>query len=126
MQTERQRDTVAERVGRNDATFRKANEEIRAFAASIHVDDARQLPFLCECADLECTAIVRLTAEEYEAIRSHPRTFVNVRGHERNALGWARVVDELDRYTVVEKIGDAGEVAEELDTRASESARRRA
>jgi hypothetical protein len=124
MQTERQRDTVAERVGRNDATFREANEEIRTFAASIDVDDTRQLPFLCECADLECTAVVRLTAEEYEAIRSNPRTFVNARGHEVNALGWARVVDERDRYTVVEKTGDAGEVAEELDPRASESGRK--
>ena len=125
MQTARGRPTVAQRVGRNDATFRRANEEIRDFAASIDADDSRQLPFLCECADLECTAVVRLTAEEYEGIRSHPRTFVNARGHERNALGWARVVEELDRYTVVEKIGDAGEVAEELDPRATDGGRRR-
>ncbi len=117
MHTERGHDTVAERVGKNDATFRRANEEIREFAASIDVDDGRLLPFLCECADLECTAVVRLTAQEYEAVRRDSRLFVNAVGHERNALGWGRVVDEFDRYAVIEKIGDAAEVAEELDPR---------
>jgi hypothetical protein len=39
-----------------------------------------------------------------------------------NALGWGRVVDEFDRYTVVEKIGDAAEVVAELDQATEEPA----
>ena len=120
VQIEPQPDTVAERVARNDATFRAANERIRAFAASIDADDERLLPFLCECADLQCTTVVRLAAEEYEAIRRDPRRFVNAPEHESNGLGWCRVVHEFDRYTVVEKIGEAGELAEELDPRTRE------
>jgi hypothetical protein len=120
VQTEPRSDTVAERVARNDATFRAANERIREFAASIDADDERLLPFLCECADLDCTTVVRLAAEEYEAVRQDPRRFVNAPEHESNALGWCRVVHEFDRYTVVEKIGEAGELAEELDPRTRE------
>ena len=120
MQTEPRPDTVAERVARNDATFRAANERIREFAASIDADDERLLPFLCECADLDCTTVVQLAAEEYEAVRRDPRRFVNAPEHESNALGWCRVVHEFDRYTVVEKIGEAGELAEELDPRTRE------
>ena len=120
MQTEPRPDTVAERVARNDATFRAANERIREFAASIDADDERLLPFLCECADLDCTTVVQLAAEEYEAVRQDPRRFVNAPEHESNALGWCRVVHEFDRYTVVEKIGEAGELAEELDPRTRE------
>ena len=63
---------------------------------------------------------MRLAAEEYEAIRRDPRRFVNAPEHESNGLGWCRVVHEFDRYTVVEKIGEAGELAEALDPRTRE------
>jgi hypothetical protein len=38
----------------------------------------------------------------------------------RSAQGWARVVEELDRYTVVAKVGEAAEIATELDPRAGD------
>ena len=114
--------TSAERVARNDAAFRQANEEINDVGQSFDRPDDELLPFLCECADMSCTEVLRLTPVEYEAIRRDPTHFINAHGHVRNAKGWGRVVAEFDRYTVVEKIGEAGEVTAELDPRAEERA----
>jgi hypothetical protein len=106
----------AERVARNDATFRQANEELRAHADEWGMDGS--LPAICECADVRCTAVVRLTPAEYEAVRAHPTRFINVPGHETSAHGWAQVVGAFGEYVVVEKVGEAGAIAERLDPRA--------
>jgi hypothetical protein len=112
---------TAERVARNDAVFREANEGIRAVVDQTELSEDELVPFICECADVHCTEIVQLSTQEYEAVRSEPTRFLKARGHERNAHGWARVVEELDRYTVVEKIGEAAEIAEELDPRTADA-----
>jgi glutamine synthetase len=104
--------TTAERIGRNDAVFREANEGI-AEAAEEYRPDGR-IPFICECAEPTCTEIVRLTLEEYQQVRSDPRTFLNAIGHQVAARGWGKVVAEEPGYVVVRKIGRAGEVAAEL------------
>lgn len=109
-------DPVALRVAQNDAAFREANEQIAGLARSFE-SDAGTLPVLCECADVSCTEVVQLSSREYEAVRSRSTWFINAPGHDRNALGWGRVVQAFDRYTIVEKIGDAGEVVAELDPR---------
>src|SRR4051812_18188624 len=103
----------AERIGRNDAIFRNANEGISEVAEAEQIDGP--LPFICECADPACREIVLIAAEEYTAIRNDPRWFLNVPGHEAAAQGWGQVVQRHDGYVVVEKIGPAGEVAEQLD-----------
>lgn len=121
MLEEQHLDSVAERVARNDATFRDANEQIQGVAATMDLEDEALLPVICECADVECSELLQLTRAEYEAVREHPERFVNARGHVRNGLGWAEVVKEYERYTVVEKVGDAAEVAVELDPRAEET-----
>jgi hypothetical protein len=113
-------DPVAERVARNDAAFRDANEHIQSSAAAMGLDEAGFLPVICECADVTCSVILQLTHAEYEEVRRHPERFLNARDHVRSALGWARVVSEHDRYTVVEKLGDAAEIAVELDPRGPE------
>jgi hypothetical protein len=121
MQEEQTEAVTAERVARNDAIFREANEGIRAVAAAATgLQDDDLLPFLCECADVHCTEIIQLTAPEYEAVRSEPTRFVKAHGHVRNAHGWARVVEERDRYTVAEKVGEAAAIAAELDPRAED------
>jgi hypothetical protein len=103
----------AERIGRNDAIFRNANESIRQMAEAEGFDD--QVPFICECADPACRELIPLTLREYSEIRQDPRTFLNMPGHEASAQGWAQVVEKRGRYIVVEKIGPAGEVAERLE-----------
>ena len=105
----------AERVALNDAAFRNANEAIRAKAESWELDG--RLPVICECADPGCTELLQLTAPEYEEVRADARWFINVPGHHVSARGWARVVEERDRYAIVVKIGEAGEIVEQLDPR---------
>jgi hypothetical protein len=117
MRSHEQRDPEAERVARNHAIFREANERIRDVAASMHVSESELLPFLCECADGNCTTILKLTGSEYEAVRHAPSLFINAKGHDVSAQGWARVVDEFEQYSVIEKLGDAAEIASELDPR---------
>jgi hypothetical protein len=124
MLNESQPDPVAERVARNDATFRESNEEIARVARSFELEEEALLPVLCECADTTCTEVLQLTSREYEDVRRVPTWFINAHGHEVSAQGWARVVVAFDRYAVVEKIGEAGEIAAELDPRSGDPVER--
>lgn len=103
----------AERIARNDAIFRKANEGISDVAEAGEFADP--VPFICECADPACRDMVLMTLEQYAAVRQDPTTFLNVPGHEASAQGWAQVVETHDNYVVVAKIGPAAEVAEQLE-----------
>jgi len=102
---------TAERVARNDATFRAANEEIAQSAAGM---DLERMPVICECAEERCTAIVRITPAEYETVRADPTHFINAPGHESNAGPHAVVVERKDGYVVVQKVGDAAAIVKEL------------
>jgi hypothetical protein len=106
-----------ERVASNDDIFRKANEQIRKKAEEFATRQLQRLPFICECAEESCTEVLRISAEDYERVRSDPRLFINAPGHDAAAQGWAAVVEHHDGYVVVEKLGRAGEIAEMLDER---------
>ena len=112
----------AERIGRNDAIFRDANEAIRQTAETYGFDD--KVPFVCECADPNCREILRLTLAEYSEVRRDPRHFVNAPGHETAAREWGEVVARADGYVTVAKLGPAAEVAERLEGEPGEAAER--
>lgn len=104
-------DPSAERSARNEALFRKANERIVKRRDDLNVDSART-PFLCECDDVSCAEVVLLTREEYARVRAHGRRFLVAHSH----LGdHSRVVEDAGRFMIVEKVGDAGTIAEALD-----------
>jgi len=105
----------AERVGRNDATFREANERVQSVASM--GTSIEHIPFICECAEEDCTAIVRLSLDEYEDVRAQPTHFLNAPGHEVAAGPHGEVVERHERYVVVRKLGRAAEIAEALDPR---------
>ena len=107
-------DEGAERVAKNNATFRTANEEIRR-SAETHRAMESQVPFLCECPNPECTEFVRLSLGEYKEIRSHPRRFLNAPGHELADGSNATVVEDAGGHVVVEKMGEAGQLVEDFD-----------
>ena len=109
-------DSTAERIARNDATFRAANERISDTAAEQEMEEG--VPFLCECAEPTCREIITLSLDTYEQIRADSRRFFNVPGHQKSAGPHVRVVSGNDRYVVIEKVGRAGEVVDELDPRA--------
>jgi hypothetical protein len=107
-----------ERIARNDATFRSANERIAESAVEYEMGE--RIPFICECADTECTQIVQLSLHEYEAVRQHSRHFLNAPGHQVAAGPVVQVVADKKDFVVVEKLAHAGEVAERLDERNSQ------
>jgi hypothetical protein len=108
-------DPTAERVARNNAIFREANESIGEAARDHRFD--QPVPFICECADPACTTIINVELHEYERVRANPTWFFDAPGHYRASQGYADVVDRRDGYDVVEKRGDAGALSEELDPR---------
>jgi hypothetical protein len=99
---------VEERIAKNNLTFREANETIRAKTDEYDAP-LEHIPFLCECPDTSCTAIVRLTAEQYAAIRADDRHFFTVAGHEEAEKPLGEVVSREGDYVIVEKeLGSVG------------------
>jgi hypothetical protein len=98
-----------ERLAINEASFRKVNEGIEAGSE----DD--RLAFACECGRLGCNELIELSRAEYVAVREHPRRFFLLASHQ--LLDVERVVERHDDYIVVEKVGEAGDVAERTDPR---------
>ena len=60
------------RIARNNDTFRQANEQISRAARANAVE---QVPFICECANECCTAVVRLSPAQYAEIGASARQF---------------------------------------------------
>ena len=93
---------VEERIAKNNLIFREANERIRAKADEYDAPLER-IPFLCECPDTSCTEIVRLTTEEYAAVRADDRHFFTLAGHEEAEKPLGEVVARKGEYVIVEK-----------------------
>ncbi len=100
-----------ERKAKNESVFREVNDRIEDVAAEFGVDG--EASFVCECSDADCTDMVSMSLSEYNEVRSTGRRFATLPGHEDPSV--ERVVARTDRFSVVEKIGAAGVVADELD-----------
>jgi hypothetical protein len=101
------------RAARHEAMFREANEGIEAGLWPEQLDDT--VRFRCECARVDCNQAVEMTAMDYERVRQDPRRFILCAGHDDPAV--ERVVESIDGYVIVEKLGEAGELAAALDPR---------
>jgi len=79
--------------------FRSANDRI--------AEKGRELgwsfpvPFLCECSDTHCFARIELRLDAYEELRSHPRRYLTVPGHE---VAGAMVIEDTERFALAEKL----------------------
>lgn len=102
-----------ERIARNEALFREVNERVSDVSARLEGDG--EIGFLCECGDGGCREAISLPRNLYESVRSDPRQFVVVRGHEEPGAEIRLVAGE--RYAVVRKLGAAGRIAEATDPR---------
>src|SRR5699024_6439369 len=69
-----------ERIGRIEARFREINERIES--GHDPADRATLVGFICECGMQDCERLVELTPAEYEHVRSNPRWFALLAGHE--------------------------------------------
>jgi len=99
---------------RNEALFRKVNEQIEAVSKSLSPDE-ELMGFLCECDSADCVEKVSATRVEYEEVRAVATHFIVVPGHEDPAV--EQIVSRNERFLVVEKEGPAGQDAEESDPR---------
>ena len=104
-----------DRIAHNEIVFREVNERIEAGQWPTGRGDL--VAFRCECGSLRCGMMVELTLDEYERVRAHGTSFVLVRGHEIPEI--EKVVERAATFVVVEKVGEAGVVAEETDPRDS-------
>jgi hypothetical protein len=104
----------AEQRAASESTFREANEKLEDKVVELSLTEERT-PYLCECDDDRCTAIIRLTIPEYEAVRRNPRQFGVVPDHDCSP---DRIVEEQEGFTVIEKTGEEARLVEEQDPRA--------
>jgi hypothetical protein len=100
-------DERGKRIGQNEVVFREVNERLRELGESFSLV-SEVAEFVCECGDTSCTQRIQLALSEYERVRSDPRWFVIVPGHEEP--DYERVISEVDGYAIVEKLpgGPAG------------------
>jgi len=101
-----------QRIAANESAFRRVNEGIERGRTPASTESTAA--FVCECARLGCTDVLDLTIAEYELVRAHPRRFVIAPGHE---VEGETVVSTHDGFAVVEKLGEAGRIAEARDPR---------
>jgi hypothetical protein len=101
-------------AARNEALFRRVNEEIEAVSQTISTTDPT-MDFLCECDDVECRKTVNASRAEYESVRAMPTHFIVLPGHADRGI--ERVIASNERFLVVEKEGAPARLAEESDPR---------
>jgi hypothetical protein len=104
---------IQQRLARNEAVFRQINEGIER--GQWPGEEDSPVGFRCECARLGCTGVVELSVREYERVRSNPRRFIVLPGHER--LDVEIVVERRSGYLVVQKLDQAGTAAVQTDPR---------
>ena len=102
-----------ERVAANEARARFENE-----ARGDWFRTHGRVLFVCECYQDECDAMVSLSREEYEAIRSSPTRFAVHPGHVDEEV--ETVAERHDSHWVTEKsTEDGARVARDLDPRSN-------
>jgi hypothetical protein len=91
-------DLTRRRLKHNEAVFRNVNDEIDEMGAG---GSRSTLALVCECADPSCKATLRLSHAEYERIRSEPKHYILVPGHDVPEI--EDVVEQSLDHIVVEK-----------------------
>jgi hypothetical protein len=102
-----------ERLAQNEVMFRRVNERIVAAATDA---TPHELELVCECSDRECVKVLRIEVAEYEWLRSSPRRFAVLPGHEAPAV--EDVVERHDGFVVVEKHAESHAQVDTADPRA--------
>jgi hypothetical protein len=98
---------------RNQALFRRVNEEVCRVAMGFAVVD-EELELLCECEHGDCLARFSIALGDYEAVRRFPTRFLIKPEH---VGADEQVVAETPGYAVVEKVGRSAVAATVLDPR---------
>jgi hypothetical protein len=94
----------------NETMSRIANEAIEEQESP---GEGSTAAFLCECTRPDCERLIELTPQEYRRVRANPRRFIVRPGHESSDL--EEVIEARSAYVIVEKLGEAGAMAEAED-----------
>jgi len=103
-------DERLERIAKNETVFRAANREIEQAEREAGGGADKLIEVLCECGREGCSGLISLTLAEYQGVHSQDDRFVVLRGHESAEI--ERVVEEKEGYLVVDKFGEAEDIAE--------------
>ena len=109
-----------EAIAHNEARFREHNERVKESNATYGWVDPPVPDWSCECGWQNCKEPVRLSVDEYEAVRANATHFLVVPDEGHVAPGAERVAERHARYWVVEKVGVAAALAVESDPRADD------
>ena len=102
----------AVRAAETEAIFRDVNETLAEQQAA----PDSELTVLCECSNDSCAESITLSESDYERVRSEGTRFLVCPGHVADAI--EVVVEKNADFWVIEKVGTAGEIAEDTDPRA--------
>ena len=102
-----------DRLAKNEVIFRTVNEAIQQKA--IEMGGLDEYQFICECSAAACLERISLSLRQYEHVRSEGVRFFVAPGHENVEV--EMVVGETATYSIVEKDGAAGIIAEFADPR---------
>lgn len=100
-------------VIRNEALFREVNERIEDVSAE--VSRSEFIDFVCECGEEACIEKIQMSREEYEKVRAVSDHFAIKPGHEHP--DFERIIDLRDRYVIIDKVGQAQDIANRTDPR---------
>ena len=92
---------------------RAINEHIRYLSESYGFEG--EIDLICECTRPACFEHLRVSPETHEAARRVPNRFLLKPGHTDPHN--ERVIEETDRYTIIEKIGFEARQADRDDPR---------
>ena len=101
--------TQEERIAQNEDWCRDLNKRKAEWMRS----GQTAAGFRCECWRLDCGARIPLSGREWQAVRSQSNRFAVAPEHV--ADDHEDVIQEHPHFWIVEKRGEAGEVAEHLD-----------
>ena len=101
-------DARTRRIAENEARFRAINERLRGELEALGGGDD-PIGFVCECARVDCRAVLEIVPSTYRAVREHPLRFMVAPGHELPDV--ERVVERHDPgYLVIEKPEEVAEI----------------
>lgn len=92
------------RASENGTLFRDFNEDLAR--RGIGGENGGTGQFLCECSDPSCTARITMSEAEYRHLRTDPRWYAVVEGHENPD---EPVVERREGYVIVTRNGRAAE-----------------
>jgi hypothetical protein len=101
---------------KNQTIFREMNEWTMEEGDGGEGTERTMATYLCECGDERCTAPIRLTRVEYEAVRAYPTRFALALNHENPEID--SLIVENERFATIEKsFGEAARIARATDPR---------